>query len=308
MELPSIASTLIATPVKCNTSGTLFFRLYKRGDIFGAPILSVDSDGKVGQVVLEPRSLKSDAIEHPELLKTLDYEPALGSLYAVALSEDGMGYVLRLSIEDGSLKAVMALPNGFTPRRISVFQSGALIVSGMRVDRSSPEHSTRKLATIHYDAQGRLIGDIALPGDVEPQSPEGQASQSDTEISTRTYLVGGEASIYMLRPAAKPILYSIDEGGEVSRAELWGPGAQYTPSNFQVSGSQGIVEFYGETRTDNVQDHIFVEYDLSTREPLTVSTIGADVPGAFACYDGKGTYTFLTSNQKHLALLKARVQ
>jgi hypothetical protein len=284
-------------------------RTYKRGDIFGAPILRVAKDGKAPLLTIDPQKVRTDSIAKPETLKTLDFDVRMSSLYVAAVAEQRLPFVLKFSAVDGSLQDTFPLRDGFFPRRVGAFDSGGFIVTGTLTNREGTDSPTTELATLQYDPHGRLVGRVRLTGDLTLGQAGTGVAPDDLDRMSSSLVASESAYVYILRPTSKPIVFAIGEDGVVTRQELWSPDPKAVPVALQVQTEMAMVEFVTGLNSDTgAQTHTFVTQKLSGGEPILLSELSPDVAGAFACYDWKGGYAFVTSRAGHLALMTGRIQ
>ena len=303
-DVPSVANNLIAYPVRCGSSGQMFFRMYKVGDPMGASILELEPDKSSLANTFNFQKIQDSAVPKPDKLKASDFQIQGSTLYVLAQDADVNSFVLKFSLSDGSYDGAVVMERGFWPQQLAVFDSGGFIASGFltRID-STTNNSTTEIATDQYGRDGRLMnylhlfGDVSVKGSAPNEAERNQISGSQT--------VGSGSNVYLIRPGNPVALYVLAEGGgKPEHHDLWSPGTDWTPYSLQISGERALVGFVHDLQKDGKTKQ-YVQYSLSSFEPASTMYETPDVEGAFGCTDWQGNYSFLITRKQHLAVLKA---
>jgi len=295
-------------PAKCDASGAVYFRSYKRGDVFGATITKLDGrDQKV--VAVDVSKITDSSVAKPQTLKYTDFAVVSGTIYIPAVNEDEKGYVLRLSADDGTFQSATALEDGLYPLKIGAFASGAFVVIGSKkVREPGAAEATLYSDSVLYDVSGRAVKHLGAI-DAEASGGKQRAIKPEGLQNLTLELVeSAGSSIYFLQPSAKPFLRIVQEDGTVEPArKLWTPGESFVPTSFRALGDSVLVEYVKDPEHDGSLTE-FVLYDLSIDRPVSVHLLDDDVGGAFACYDWRNTYTFISSHSGHRLLITGIVR
>jgi hypothetical protein len=305
VDIPSVSKSLIGLPIRCGPSGEIFLRMYRPGDPMGAPVLEVTQDKTSVVNTFDFQKIRDSSIPNPEILKVTDFQVQGSTLYALALGTDSSSYILKFSADDASYEGSFALEKGLFPRRFAVYDSGSLIITGMltRVD-SITNLSKSENVTIQYARDGRLIQYVHLFGDL---TFAGSApTPQELDVLTGSYISAYSTNAYLVRPGTPPRMFVIPEGGgKIDQHALWTPGADWSLFSFLMSGDRALISFVQNLEQEGKTSQ-YVQYSLSSFEPTSTSYTGQDVMGAFGCTDWRGNYSFITTRNKHLAILVAR--
>ncbi len=293
-------------PTRCDASGSVYFRAYKRGDPYGASITKLDTKGQ--SLSIDISKIADDSVDKPSTLKFTDFAVAGGMVYVPAVNEDEKGYVLELAASDGTFQRAVSLEDAFYPLKIGVFSSGAFIVIGAaKHQNGSTGAVTLSTDTVMYDASGRLVKHL---GAVDNDAVAGRSHTITPEqLSDLTLglVESAGSSVYFLQPSDKLSLIRVQETGTVALHELWSLGKDFVPINFRALGDNALVEYAKDPKGDGKVTR-FVLYDVSINQALAIHDLEDDVRGAFACYDWRNTYTFISNIHGHRSLLTGTVR
>lgn len=303
-EFTALAAGSIFGPTRCDASGAVYFRAYRRGSLFSVPVSRVSQrDDKVLEFDLS--KVPEDAVPRADSLTFTDFAPAGGTLYIPAVNEEeNRSFVLRFSAGDGRWLGTTALQPGFDAFKIAAFNSGAFVASGAMLQEDAPGKTkgfTHYAAL--YDPTGRWVkqlGSLQLGTDGTKSEPVGQEHMPDT---TMNLMESSGTLVYFLQPGPPTVIYTFQESGatDIIR-DLWTPGADYVPTNMRVTDSLLWIEYVKDPAKEGKPTK-YVVYDLFTKQPVSMDEKADDLHGAFACYDGSATYLFLTNHNGHRYLL-----
>jgi hypothetical protein len=185
-----------------------------------------------------------------------------------------------------------------------VFDSGAMVLTGLLTHTDANGKNKTENVTEEYDRDGRfqsylhIIGDFAFAGPTP--APE------ELRIITATQMSAAGSNIYLIRPGSQTSVFVIPEaGGKIERHTLWNPVTDWIIFSLLVSGDRALIGYVHDLEKDGTKSS-YVQYSLSSFEPVGQFYLASDVRGAFGCTDWKGNYSFLTTQNKHLAILNAR--
>jgi hypothetical protein len=308
-EIASLSRAPIIFPVRCGTSGQPFLRLYK-SEPMGSPIIELSADGKSVKHTYDFRALADAQLPKAKQFTAADYQAIGSRLYIIGTARKGgteaLAEILEFSTDDGTFRGVIPLETNFTPYRMAFFESGGLITTGLLTQfEPQTKKSRTELVTLRYGPDLKLIEQVHLFGDTT--FADNTPTQEEVSLLSGTHLASYASTVYMLRMKAggELALYEIKEGdNKVLRHTLWTPGDKWQPMAFLVSGDTAIIGFVHDLENDG-RTKQYVQYSLSSRAPLAAYFESDEVVGAFACYDWASNYTFITSRNDHVAILRA---
>jgi hypothetical protein len=309
-QAASLPTAPILYPLRCGSRGEIFLRMFHSGDTIGSPIVELNSDGKSVVRTYDFRKIQDSEVPHADKFGAVDFQVTGSHLYVVGSAQMGgkdlHAQVLEFSTTDGSYDGAIPLEMNFMPYRIAFYESGGFVTTGLLTRFDPQTHKARtEPATLRYGADGRLVdyvhlfGETTFAGDVP--------RQQEIALMGGISLAGYGSTVYMLgaKTGTALNLYEIQEGSpEVVRRKLWVPGENWDPLEFLVSGESILVDFVYNLQSSGKTKE-FVNYSLPSGQPVSIEREADDVYGAFACYDWQGQYTYISSENKHLAVLKA---
>jgi hypothetical protein len=311
VDVPSVAKSLIAFPVRCGASGEMVFRSYRPGDTLGAPFLEVARGATTLATSFDFQFIHDDSIKNPKTLKAFDFQIQGGKLYVIAENDNLDGFVLKFSMSDGSFDSAVALEKGFQPQKLGLFSSGGFIVTGTIARRDSTTNSlVTEVATAQYGPDGRFQQYVHIVGDSFIAGPT--PSSADLGLSAGTLVSQSGANVYVLRPGKPSVIFTLNEtGGKPERHEIWSPGEGWRPFSFQMDADRALIGFLYDVK-DSKQSTQLVQYNFSPGSasfmPVATNYLGDDVVGAFGCTDWQGNFYTITGRNNHLAVAESRAQ
>ncbi len=303
-DIPSVASNLVAYPVRCGNGGHIFFRMYK-DDPLNAPVVEVSADEPSVTRTFNFLGIHDPILAKPDGLKVSDFQVHGSTLYAVALDGEQNPVVLKFSTDDGSYSGAFALEKGFFAQKFAVFDSGGIVLTGLftQPDPNTGQNRSENV-TAEYDRDGRFVQYLKMIGDVTLAGPK--PSPAELQTLSFTHMAASGSNVYILRPGPEPSLYVVPEGGgKIERHALWSPGPSWLVFSLLVSGDRALVSFVHDPATDGTRTQ-YVQYSLTSFEATSTTQSSPDVVGAFGCTDWQGTFFFVTTRNKHVAIVKAR--
>jgi hypothetical protein len=311
VDVPSVANSLIAFPVRCGASGEMVFRLYRPGDTLGAPFLEVARGATTLATSFDFKFIHDDSIKNPKTLKAFDFQIQGGKFYVIAADDNQNAFVSKLSMGDGSFDSVVALEKGFQPQKLGLFSSGGFIVTGTIARRDSTTKSLiTEVATAQYGPDGRFQQYVHVVGDFSIAGPT--PSPADISLLAGTLVSQSGANVYVLRPGEPSVIFTLNEtGGEPERHEIWSPGDGWRPFSFEMAADRALIGFIYDVK-DSKQSTQLVQYDFAPGSasfmPVATNYFGDDVVGAFGCTDWQGNFYTITGRNNHLAVEESRTQ
>jgi hypothetical protein len=295
-ELTGSPSGPIINPTKCDQSGNIYFRLFRAETITGISVSDRTSR------TIDPTNFSDEAVPDPKSQKIYDFSVQKGTVYVLTIGSDQVGHVLKFSSDDGKYAGSLTLEPGFFPLRMAAFDSGAFVVSGMKKTGADKDHPQFAAAAALYDRTGRLAKSFEPAIEYGPKKSK-TVTADQMEVISDSIMQGSGSAVYLLRPAANPFFYVLAEDGTIEGpTQLLSPEEKYVPVNLLVSGTYMLIEYVHDPQTDGTK-YKFVQYDLTTGEPMFAAEPAPNLFGAFACYDWRGGYTFLSSKNGHRVVL-----
>jgi len=305
VDFASAPSGAITGPTKCDDSGTIYFRQYKAKDAYGSPILKLDPRENQS-LLIDVSAIKDSSIPKASTLKFVDFSASAGTIYVAATDEDAKAYVVRLSADDGAVKSVIPLEDKFYPFKIAAFSSGALAVAGVKTIQK-PDSTTALLSDmVLIDTTGRIAKHLHA-GDWGGPTGNQTVENEGLDNLSLSLMEGSGASAYLIQSSAPATLTVVGEDGTVQPArKLWSPGEDFTAFNVRGLGTSVLVEYVKDLRgsaKDSGTVTEFVLYDLSVDQPVLIYRQDQDLAGAFACYDWRDGFTFVSNHAGHAVLI-----
>jgi len=276
----------------------------------GSPIIELSVDGQSVKHTYDFRGLTDLELPKARQFTAADYQAVGSHLYIVGTAQKGgtesLAEILDFSTDNGKFNGAIPLETNFMPYRVAFFESGGFITTGLLTQFDPVTGKSRtELSTLRYGPDMRLLEQVHLFGDTTFAG--NTPTQEETSLLGGTHLAAYGSTIYMLRLKAggEVVVYGITEGdNKVSRHVLWTPGDKWQPMAFLVSGDSAIIGFVHDLENDG-RTKQYVQYSLSSQTPVSVSFESDEVVGAFACYDWVSNYTFITSRNDHVSVLRA---
>jgi len=290
-EIPAagISNSVTAGPVRCDPHGDIYLRVASAPDVSHQLLTRIGRDGDM-------TTFGPERVSDPELKDWRMTDFAVGNVvWVLAGTPSNKSYVLRLNPK-GEYKGAVALEAGFHPQQIAVFDSGDFLLSGVKQTGSGTDaHFTPVMAMV--DKNGKFVKPIAIEDNGESNEKQ-EPGKSYQEAGAAIALGEAESwggEIYVLRAAAKPVVYVISAGGTVlRRLELETPSPDFKTGGMRVAQSQIALEFWGPN-SDSTQGSrpVYFVYDAFRGEKLAAYTVAPGLHGSFACFDGRGGFDFL---------------
>lgn len=318
--VPTVFAQGILDPIKCDSKDNVYIRPWIDARVLAAPILKISPEGKREAV------FSLDGVEELEEFELHDFAVAPGGeLYALVGNWlDEQFQVLLVSFDDdGSYASTITLEPVFQPAQLAVFPAGQFLISGSRPleprntgvgqepgtsDQKRGLPLVKPYAAI-FDRSGRVFKELSFEGDARLAADAGGEEQGGipTEaISLGRTVTGEDGNVYVLRVAARPLVYVVSPTGRAVRTlEITPPSEHSRVIDMKWAGGSRLVlqfaEKVGEGRFRTLTS-TFSVVNAETGETLFAYLSGPKVGGALACAGDRGL-TFLGSTEDgHLAI------
>jgi len=286
-------------PLQCDGDGNV----YSRSDSDGFPSIHKISLKGENSAAFAPSSCSDIKVQHTgEFFVAQD-----GHLYQVAFPVEDKPHVLIFN-DDGTCHSKIKLdtPFSFIPYQLVVFPSGNMLISGTRWRAQLKQYISY---TALFSSSGTVLKDVDLNSD--PEKPQSATGKGDGEgeqggaISGGAMLLAGDNNAYLIRREATPTIYTVSEGGVVTRHFRVDPGEpDLVTAGMQITGNR-IAILFGEPMAHRALIKIVdlegkgvAQYDVPTRNGRIT------LPLTLACYTyPPEAFTFLsTAKDDKLAL------
>jgi hypothetical protein len=306
VDIPSVAKSLIAFPIRCGPSGEMFFRMYRPVDTLGGPYLEIERGAHSVTHTFEFQKIHDDSIPNPKTLKALDFQVTGSKIYILTEDADQNEFVLKFSVSDASYDGAVVLEKHFNGQKLAVFDSGGFITTGtITRTESAAQPPVTELATLQYGSDSRFRQYVHIIGDLKVSAIP---SLAEMDVLSGTKMFASGQNLYILRPGNPPVVFVLSEGGgEPERHELWRPGDGWRPFSFQVSGDRALIGFIYDVK-DSPQSTEIVQYSFTDFTPVAVNYVAEDSEGAFGCTDWRGNFYTIIVQDNHLGVVESRAQ
>lgn len=299
------------TPLRCDSSGNIYFRPYGRVGAPVYPVVRVDADGH--NVVV----FNANTVPDFERAYTNDFATSLrGDVYILAGKQEGV-FILRFD-SSAKYQGDTKLDSKFEPIRIAPFSSGDLLVTGMKQVKDENDAVTQAPFAGVFGRDGKLIAELQLPDDYQPEKKptatekgSAQADAQEEEDPNAIFWVsqaepGPDGNVYLMRPTPAPIIFVVSPDGTVARRlTVSAPAKGYRPISMKVGYGRVIVQFEESEPSGDFAKQIFSVVDTESGATLARYTSVPQLGVAFACYTPNGL-SFLGSKDGLLAIHKTQ--
>ena len=301
VDFTSVPAGMVMGPTKCDDSGAVYFRQYKPRDVYGAAIVKLDPREN-RSLVINVSSIGDSSVAKAPTLRFVDFTVNGGAVYVAATNEDAKAYILKFSAGDGSFQSAISLEEKFYPMKIAAFNSGALLVAGVKTTPKPDSTSALQNDTVLIDRTG-VIAKHLNAGDWGDTKGDQAVDHERLDALSMSLMEGAGTSAYLIQSSAATTLAVVGDGGTVEPPrKLRSPGEDYSAFNLRASGTSILVEYVKDLKSSGTVTE-FVLYDLSLDQPVQVYRADADVGGALGCYDGRDGFTFVNNHGGHTVLM-----
>jgi hypothetical protein len=297
-------------PMRCDSDGNLYLRGHVPRD---------------NQTPITRISRKGDRVTTLSVDSDLDLRKATVSDFAVSpegevyqLAQVGRDVYVATFSSEGTFKSKTKLDTPFWAAHIAPFGSQGFLVTGLAFSEEANK-APREGFTAVFDASGRLVKRLRLPGDVarkkeaassgsrapQPHSSshaKDAAGENDWQVPLLlgTAEAAEDGNVYLLRRASPALLYVLGPSGQVLRKlTVKAPKPGLLPSSMHLARGR-IALLFTEWEREN-PDEILVLLDTLTGERVGEYEVPVSLGGAFACYSDDG-FAFITSSGPKLAI------
>ena len=290
----SLANVPIVAPIRCDDSGSLYYREFTPGD-GSRSLVSLKNDAQT--VTTFDLSRASIDSVHIASARGFAVSPN-GSVFQVVMDDNDHVYILRFDA-DGSYEGVIKLDIDFWPQDLATIGGQSFICSGTQVLRTGPVTRFEPFVAL-FDQSGRFIKNV------EPNVPSAPNSQNRSQsVATNAPLgrleVGalesGDGVAYLLRQTKQPVILVISAAGTIDRQfNLEAPQGMKI-SSFKAGAGKLVVEYMDSKGGDNSRV-LFSTYDSLDGTKLLDYEPAPELAAGFACYDFKRTFSFVSADQQ----------
>ncbi len=308
----TLGGGLIINPVKC-TDEKLFFRRLQGSSVTAAPIVSVSRDGKSSHVFdFLGQSTTSDL----KGLAVADFAATSTDLYLLAKTSDLKTHILKY-LQDGKFdddivldddkSTAKILSGDLNASKLGIMPTGQFLVIGVRAKKTEepgqPVSYRYSPAVELYGRDGRFQTPVSFKSDSLDLNSS-KHGQGENFLPLDVSLVAsGPDGIYFGMQGPKLNVYFISPAGDISTAFSVEPEKNFRAMNMDVMKGQLLVE-WGTSSEGTKPTTRYNLYSLSDGEPLSAYVDGPNFGGIFACFDGRRTFTFISSDQMGQRILK----
>ena len=300
-----LAGGPVLGPVRCDDGGNVYLRGFSGGQPRKTPLVRIDADGS------GYKSFDVNKTDDESMKGALVHDFAIRGSEVYLLAGAGNNAAIVSFSPDGEYKKTVRLDHEISPSTLGVFPSGEFFISGVIAKRTSP---LDKPAEFSYETAMEIVDRARRKvANVKLASSPGRLSGSQTEIGKQleamdlSLATSGPEGVYFLSHSNKPRIEVISATGEVSRSfEVSLPTGDFRALALHASAGQIMIEFV-EGREDD-QKYSYRTYNALTGELLFSYELAPKEGGIFACYDWRGGFVFLSSDQGRRVLRYARAR
>lgn len=318
-------------PAKCDPRGNVYLR---GDDAFGnylaAPVAKFLPDGKRAALfALESRQGFEPGAAFDDFAIDLR-----GNVYLLALKvrhgEKDPGRIEDVSTvivaydSEGNYSRTIPLNVLLQMGQLAVFPSGEFFVGGETIEETSEgfrvaDHTFAGT----FDRTGRLMKELTLPDDIEPQLEEQEKSseggaEKDSQpslpkklpkeefkkaLSLGSVVPGDDGNVYLMRATPSPLVYIIAPSSTVvRRLVIPAPDEHAMPSAHYAAGGRLVVMFGVRDAAGKWKGNVFVVANALTGEVLAHYLEPPGERGTLVCYSPDG-FTLLGRKDNRPALI-----
>jgi hypothetical protein len=310
-------ATTFGDPLQCDSDGNLYL------NTDSSAVSAVRKISPKGERLAVYEAETSPDFRQIDVARYFAFRPGDDELYQLIFPHESADRYVFVYKSNGSFKSAIKLQPGFVwmPSSFAVFQSGDLLVTGLKYDRDpnnpmwpftgifSSDGSLLKELKLEDDQKLR---DMAVAGDKRVSSPMNPSANHAIEFGEME--AGSDGNVYLMRWTSPAIFYAISAGGEVVRRFTVDPGdSKYQPVGMHVAGNRIATLFFERETKETILRIVDLEgRRIATYEQPRVDgkekygTIGI----AFACYSqNPERFTFLMSDDdNHLQVVIAQAK
>jgi hypothetical protein len=230
-------------------------------------------------------------------------------LYMVGNAGDATTHVLEYATTDGQFEANITLDDagtsnpdrgGLTVSKIGIMPSGEFLIFGVRTSKQDlpdtpvPQFTYKSVLEL-YARSGKFLKAVSFDSDQIDLNKKGRTPQDNFVAIDLALTANGPDGVYVMAYSNKPIAYVVSPAGEIARKLPIEPlSSEYRPINLSISENQMLLEFVKSA--DGPLETRFVTYDINTGDKLSLYKLADDLNGIFSCYDGRRTFTFISTD------------
>ena len=292
----------ITLPIKCDSDGNMYFRNPSNSpSTFDLIKIAKDGTQKAAFRYYEAPDLKRAFVEDFAVGDD-------GKVFELAQVSREKIFVLRFS-SDGQLEGHVELLTTarFEPSQFVVTSDGSFFVSGTKL---SHEGGGGRPLNFIFNGSGKLVREVSLKGDVDPDASPKVANGStepDSRVRFGSALPGQDGNVYLMRATSPAMIYVVSPGGDVARIlKVKPPAPRDLPVTMMLNGPRLAIEFSDPDATDIAGTTIRV-VNASTAETIRDYKIVRELSQALACY-ADDEFTFIGDTDGWPAIMQANAR
>ncbi len=292
--LPKQVVYAFPEPMKCISSGNIYYRVYKEGvdDIALFPVMRISPEGKSYVFPIPSPEGRQRGI--------LDFAPTGGGV-ALLTTDYGEGHYLDFLSETGELTSESHLPREFEPMQMSVSDSTSreILISGLWSKNDAGATQAAPFVGI-FDSKGALKREVSPPSDIEPGSSATPSEKGEflRAVEGSIAQVSGDGNFVLARPTGEGQIFVISPGGQLLNEFRPSLPEGASPTTVTVDGNTVVIvsakKISGSTQ-NQISDVFISLWDGETGKQLASYHHSSPRFGAgLACYQ-RGVFTFLSA-------------
>ena len=177
--------------------------------------------------------------------------------------------------------------------------SGERLIFGKRtLKQEAPNSSTPTFyyspALELYDVSGRFLKAVTFKSDQIKLNDKAHSHEDNFASVDLALTANGPDGVYPAVYSNKPVVYVIGSSGEISRRIPIEPiGNEFRPISLLVIQNQLVLEFVRSA--DGSPETTLVSYNSNSGEIYSTYKLDKSMNGIFSCYDGRRTFTFVST-------------
>ena len=303
-------SNVLIGQIRCDSSGNIVLRQRQGRSMNVGLIVEIEKSGS------RSRTFELPGRVAPELknFSVADFTVQGSNLLVLLQTPDYRTHVLRYSTADQSRASEIVLDDSkaaakssggyLSASKIAVMPAGQLLVVGTRtllVDAATHKYKYSPAMEL-YSEDGRFISPVAFKNDDLKLNDPAHSHLENFRALDLAISANGMDGVYFAVERKSLTVFCISPSGEVTkRFDLTVPEG-YRSNNLQIVAGQMLVQYVTKESEARVPDR-FVVYSADTGEVLTSYEAGNFALGAFACFDGRRAFSFLSSDRMGQRLL-----
>jgi hypothetical protein len=287
----------LLVPPRCDAQGNAYFRFSPVLPSQNPPVTKISPNGKVvtkfslnsvpDTTFTQGAAVRGFAVDDRERVHLL-------------ASKDGKAFIVIFSAQGDFESTIPLSKPDFYPTQLTVFSSGAFLVSGVVQTNDSLPVTGRPFSAV-FDNTGELVKEIMLPaissteGQIAISVPGGLPGEpvviSYLKIlqatAGRLSLAGDDGYVYLILRTFPPTVYVLaPDGSMVRNLEINPPSGDVFPLAPAEAAGKLLVPYVRRIRPGRRENELtgMIVYDAGTGEELARYNLSHDLEGYFSCY------------------------